>query len=149
MRTYCRVLRRMQPVTLLILSVVLAAATTSFAQSAGDRIVGTWTNETKDMEITFERCGDAYCALVTSLEGSEREDVFNPNPTLRDRPLVGLPIITGLIYRDGEWTGGTMYVPRKGIQVDVSLRLTGPEALVMTVRKLFLRRKAMWTRTSG
>ena len=147
--TYGQKLRRRPPVTLLILFIGFTSTTSSFGQRAGDRIVGTWTNETKTMEISFEQCADTYCAFIASVEeGSEQEDVHNPDPSLRHRSLIGLRIITGLAYEHDEWSDGTMYVPTKGIHVGVKLTLTAPDELRMTVSKLFLRRKATWTRAA-
>lgn len=46
--------------------------------------------------------------------GDARRDYLNPDRRLRQRPLVGLTIVSGLRYRDGRWQGGTIYDPGSG-----------------------------------
>lgn len=147
--TFDQKAQRLAQIMLFVLFLGLTSATAAAGQTTGDRILGTWTDETESMEIKFEQCADAYCASITSIEdGSDHEDVHNRNSSLRDRPLVGLRIINGLRYQGDEWSGGTMYVPKKGIHVGVKLSMTKPGELRMTVSKLFFRRQATWTRTT-
>jgi uncharacterized protein (DUF2147 family) len=44
-----------------------------------------------------------------------RYDDLNPDPQLRDRPLDGMTIMSGLTYEgDSHWSGGTIYDPNSG-----------------------------------
>jgi uncharacterized protein (DUF2147 family) len=51
-----------------------------------------------------------------------RQDDLNPDPGLRDRPLDGMTIMSGLTYEgDGHWSGGTIYDPNSGKTYKCSL----------------------------
>ncbi|MGI9271409.1 MAG: DUF2147 domain-containing protein [Woeseiaceae bacterium] len=51
----------------------------------------------------------------TTDEEVPRVDEFNPDPALRDRPLLGITILHGFAYKgDGVWKGGTIYDPNSG-----------------------------------
>ncbi len=39
---------------------------------------------------------------------------LNPDPSLRSRSLNGILMVKGLVYQNGEWTGGTAYDPSSG-----------------------------------
>lgn len=46
--------------------------------------------------------------------GELRRDIYNPDVNLRQRPLEGLTIASGLKYKDGIWGGGKIYDPGSG-----------------------------------
>ena len=43
-----------------------------------------------------------------------RNDIKNPDPALRSRPLQDIVFATKLRYADGEWTGGSIYDAASG-----------------------------------
>ncbi len=48
-------------------------------------------------------------------EGRPDTDEKNPDPALRNRPLIGLQLFEGFDYAgNGRWTGGTIYDPNSG-----------------------------------
>lgn len=54
-------------------------------------------------------------AGATQPEVHPRVDKFNPDPALRERPLLGITILHGFAYEgDGVWKGGTIYDPNSG-----------------------------------
>lgn len=140
------------------LLVVYAHALPALGQTAPaertDAIVGGWADERGEMEIEIFRCGAVYCGKIVSLaepleNGRPRTDVKNPDTSLRERPLIGLPVISDLSYEaEGVWKG-TMYAPFKGKQVNVTFMLDGPKTLRAEVSKFIFRKTLTWTRTSG
>ncbi|HVS03730.1 MAG TPA: DUF2147 domain-containing protein, partial [Thermoanaerobaculia bacterium] len=56
-------------------------------------------------------------------------DLENPDPKLRERPIVGLRILVGFRYADGKWTGGTIYDPANGKTYKAQMTLKGPDTL--------------------
>lgn len=81
-------------------------------------VEGRWLTQDKDGWIRIELVGDS---LEGSIAGSpndddEREfDDRNPDPSLRQRRLDGLTIMSGFEYDgDGRWENGTVYDPNTG-----------------------------------
>jgi uncharacterized protein (DUF2147 family) len=69
-------------------------ATPAFAVSEGD-LVGVWRHPDNGSHIQIYQCGESACAKVVSVADPGRKDVHNPNPKLRDRPVVGVVIMNG------------------------------------------------------
>jgi uncharacterized protein (DUF2147 family) len=60
-------------------------------------------------------------------DGCEWRDSRNPDPDLRDRPLIGLQILSGLHAADDDrsWSGGLIYDPTSGRTYRCTLELDG------------------------
>lgn len=104
--------------------------------AAAEPIEGLWINEDRNGVIRIGRCGAHMCGwLVRMLDANPNaptHDIKNPDPRLRSRPLIGLPIFTRL-GRDGkEWTGGKGYDPRNGRSFTASLKLNADNTLRVT-----------------
>lgn len=71
----------------------------------------------KDSVVEISACGPRLCGKVSKLvnpkPGRPTVDANNPNPALRTRPLVGLPILSNFADSGSEWDG-TIYDPRSG-----------------------------------
>src|SRR6516164_1628325 len=95
----------------------LAIATSSPAATP----VGLWYAEGGAARVAIEPCGETLCGRVVWLrspldeDGCELRDQHNPEPALRDRPVVGLEVLRGLSPRsDGTWSDGRIYDPGSG-----------------------------------
>jgi uncharacterized protein (DUF2147 family) len=95
---------------------MLATATHAAAQSAG--IAGIWWTPAHDgkIEIVVDAAGTASGRLIAVAPADAgKHDDKNPDPALRTRPALGLPILQGFRQeRDGSWSGGTVYDPESG-----------------------------------
>ncbi len=91
-----------------------------------DALIGTWLTKKGDT-VEIYRCGDHYCGRVKDIVekryagkdpmvGQVKVDRENPDPTKRDRPIIGLEIMTGFSHNAeaGGWQGGTIYDPENG-----------------------------------
>jgi uncharacterized protein (DUF2147 family) len=124
-----------------LLVTVLLTATTSL--SAGPRdILGSWKTEGGSSQLEFFKCGGKICGKVIWLEepnyiskkdgpvGKTKVDRKNPNPTLRNRPILGLQIMKGLIAKGGNrWGDGACYDPESGNSYKCKMRLVSPGRL--------------------
>lgn len=98
-----------------IVSALIIGAPAGDAQAAQpDDILGTWQSET--IKLEFFKAGPEYNArilwgnrIVESDGTTFKRDTLNPDPALRSRSLQGITMVTGLVYQDGEWTGGSLY----------------------------------------
>lgn len=97
------------------------------AAAAGDRVLGLWLTEKGDAHVRVERVGDHYQGAIVWLKepqypadddqgmaGRDKIDRENPDAAGRSRPIVGLRIVEGFRFRDGEWRDGRIYDPENG-----------------------------------
>lgn len=137
-----------------VLLIGLLAWQPAHAQSPpADAIVGKWYAEEGGMYVRIEPCDEGtYCGRIVALDDTSanapRLDVNNPDEALRDRPLEGLRILTGLTYNEDDclWDGGRMYAPQRGKHVNVELRMLHSDAIQIKASKFIFRKKMQWTR---
>ena len=94
-------------------------------------IFGKWINEERSCVVeVYSRNQKAYGRIVwlkDSLDvfGEIRRDVFNENPSLRSRRLIGTDIFMDLQY-DGsrKWADGQIYHYDSGNTYNLSIRMT-------------------------
>ncbi len=99
-------------------AVALGAVAISAPAAAADPITGKWMTEERDAVVTVGKCGTTYCGrlskyLITPEGGADQRDVYNPDPKLRKRTLLGTPLLSGF-QKDGNVWRGTIYDPRNG-----------------------------------
>ena len=94
-------------------SLTLAASPAMAAES----IQGHWYTKGKRAVVTIAPCGQSICGRLTRFIEQPRDgvttDVNNPDPALRKRKLVGLPILTGFVADGKKWRG-KIYDPESG-----------------------------------
>ncbi len=128
------------------LLLVLAFAGILFAQPDGNQILGIWNTDDGDSKIEIVKCGDNYCGSIVSMK-TPRNDERNANASLRNRPLVGVQVLTGFKYAgSNSWTGGTLYAPKRGNAMSAKLKLSTQDSLEITVSAGLASRKVTWTR---
>lgn len=86
--------------------------------AAAEPISGSWVTATRDGVVRIAPCGKSLCGtlarfLVTPPGGADQRDVHNPDARLRNRKLLGLPILTGFAEDGAVWRG-TIYDPKAG-----------------------------------
>ena len=105
---------------------LLANAAPATADS-GD-VVGAWMTEHRDAKIHIAPCGPALCGTIVWLEqpndsaGHPVSDANNPDPDKRNRPLIGLTILTGLT-KSGQGWRGRIYNSDDGKDYDLQIFL--------------------------
>ena len=114
------------------------------AQKGAD-ITGLWATEERGASVRITRCGRGFCGTLAST-GEGTVDENNPNPALRNRRLVGLPVFgAGTPVPGGQ--EGSLYNPRDGKTYSGRLTVKGPDALVVSGCVLgILCRSQTWTR---
>ena len=81
--------------------------------------IGLWRGADAVFEM-FESEGRLSGKIVslsepTTAEGKQKTDIYNPDPTKRNYPIVGLIFISGLKKKsDSQWENGTVYDPKNG-----------------------------------
>jgi uncharacterized protein (DUF2147 family) len=96
---------------------------------------GLWTTADGLAQVRIAPCGANLCGVIAWLKrpldkvsGLPRKDDLNPDPALRARPMLGLPLIQNFTPdAPGHWAGGTIYDPDSGrtYQSKMTLRADG------------------------
>lgn len=89
-----------------------------------DQVLGPWLTGKKGAVIDIYRCGDGkeeLCGRIAWLkkpyhhDGTLKRDPENPDKALRQRPLCGIEVFTGLARTDADtWAHGRVYNPEDG-----------------------------------
>ncbi|MGM3130601.1 DUF2147 domain-containing protein, partial [Bacillus cereus group sp. BC243] len=80
------------------LAVLGLLATTGFAFAADPS--GTWRLDNGKITVKVRQCGGEVCANIVGLkeptykDGTAKIDKYNKNPALRNRPLMGLAVLS-------------------------------------------------------
>lgn len=130
-----------------------------WAGPASASAVGEWVTEGDKARVRIEPCAaDAakLCGTITwsyrpaDAPPGELRDIHNTDAGLRERPIVGLPLLQGFGPAGPDaWDGGTIYDPEGGKTYKSKLRLDGPDRLKVDGCILFLCQTQTWTRYQG
>jgi uncharacterized protein (DUF2147 family) len=95
---------------------------------------GVWLVEDKSAQIEIESCSGALWGIVL-WERNAGRDNQNPDPALRGRPTLGIPILLGMRPTVQQSTGspqiwrGHIYNAKSGQTYDANIRLTAPDVV--------------------
>ncbi len=102
-------------------------------------ITGIWIDHTGRGAVEFTRCGEALCGNLVWLEkpnddrGQPLRDGNNPDASLRNRSICGLPIIGAATPSGpGVFDGGWIYNPEDGKSYKVEVKLILPNIATVT-----------------
>lgn len=111
------------------LAVIGLLATTGFAFAADPS--GTWRLDNGKVTVKVRQCGGEVCANIVGLkeptykDGSPKIDKYNKNPSLRNRPLMGLSVLSNMKSTgDGSWSGA-IYNADDGRTYNATMTLSG------------------------
>ncbi|MDH2403545.1 DUF2147 domain-containing protein [Bradyrhizobium sp. SSUT18] len=119
-------------VALIVLLAALLGATAAHAQSAD----GTWLTQAGDARVKIGKCGGGICGNVVWLRephdtatGQPATDSKNPNPALAKRPMIGLPLLSGMQPSGPNKWSGQIYNADDGSTYASSVSVTGADSL--------------------
>jgi uncharacterized protein (DUF2147 family) len=133
-----------RPGFMLAIAALLLAAPSARAQSAGNPS-GIWLTQAGDARVRVSKCGGGICGVVVGLKqpidpatGKPQVDDKNPNPALARRPIIGLPLFSGMRPSGpGKWSGriynaddGSTYASHVSVAGEDTLRVEGCVAML-------------------
>lgn len=118
--------------------------------------VGYWLKEDGAAKLQISKCGnDQLCSKIVWLrnpydsQGKPLHDARNDNPTLRNRPIIGLSIFNGLVHAGRDVWKGQIYNPEDGGTFKATLTLVTPNQVNLKgCLAMFLCGQKTWTRTT-
>ena len=117
-----------------ILTVFFAAAPAN-AQGGGDPN-GIWLTQAGDAKVHVSKCGGGICGVVVwlrapidSATGKPQVDDKNHNPSLAKRPMIGLPLFSGMHSAGPNKWSGQIYNADDGNTYASNVSVTGPDTL--------------------
>jgi uncharacterized protein (DUF2147 family) len=146
--------RRRSVAALAALGIALGLPTARAA--APDAILGTWLTDdgASKVEVSAARAADGatvYAGKISWLkeplrDGKPLRDANNVDSALRERPILGLPILSGFKASGSGWAGGTVYSPRAGKSYPAELSIGVDGRLQLKVNAGLLSKTDYWTR---
>jgi uncharacterized protein (DUF2147 family) len=118
--------------------------------AAAPSIEGLWRTDDGKALVRIAPCGTRMCGRIARVLDRNPNvpiaDVNNPDPARRDRPILGLQVLSGFRGGPTQWTDGQAYDPKSGSSYKSSLRLNADGSLRVTGCVLFVCRSKRWTR---
>ena len=132
------------------LLVALLAVFAATAAKAAPEVTGNWIIADRSAVIAVDRCGTGLCGRIARAlihkPNYPQTDVHNPDPALRNRPLIGLQILSGFRARQDRWDQGVIYDPESGKSYKSLLRLNPDGSLRVSGCVLVFCQSQRWTR---
>ena len=91
---------------------------------AADPVEGDWLTQSGSGKVKIAPCpgkADRLCGNISWLRPADAKatDANNPDPKLKTRPIMGMPMLWGFKPAGpGKWTGGKIYDPNSGKTYD-------------------------------
>src|ERR1700684_4348503 len=109
----------------------------SAAAAAPAPVEGLWLNDDHKGLVRIAPCGRYLCGTIVKVldpnPNAPKTDIHNPDPKLRDRPILGMAVLTGFSGSGGSWRGGRAYDPQTGKSYRSYLEMTADGSLKVSV----------------
>lgn len=106
--------------------IMLAFATLQVNADNRESFEGYYWNEDKSAIVRLILDGDSIKGITAwSNNPNPITDTQNPDPSLQDRPIIGMTFLWGFAYSDkkNQWKDGKVYDPNNGKTYDAKLSL--------------------------
>jgi len=117
-----------------ILTALLGAAPAK--AQAGGNPTGIWLTQAGDAKVRVSKCSGGICGVVVWLKdpinpatGKPQVDDKNPNPSLAKRPMIGLPLFSGMQSSGPNKWSGQIYNADDGNSYASNISVSGPGTL--------------------
>jgi uncharacterized protein (DUF2147 family) len=135
-------------------AVFMAASVPSYASAADPS--GIWAKDDGSAKMEVKKCGRSLCSKIVWLKqpkdshGKPLHDALNENPSMRDRPIIGLPLFSNMVATESNTWVGSVYNPEEGkIYTDVKVTLASRNQIVLKGCKAWLLcGEKVWTKST-
>lgn len=145
--------KSIQSLCVALMTLLFLIPSAAIATSAND-VVGTWLTVNGKSHVQIVQTGSQYSGQLIWLKeptrnGKPKMDDKNPNVKLRSRPLVGLSLLSGFTFKNGEWVNGKIYNPEDGKTYSCQMKLKNTDTLEVrgyVMGMTALGKTQVWTR---
>ena len=118
-------------------------------------VFGVWATEQEKSHVKIAACGPLLCGIIVWLKepndenDAPKRDRNNEDESLRDRPIIGLEILTDFKLNGvsaNAWEGGKIYNPEDGKTYGAEMALQGSDILVVKGCVWVFCKEQTWTR---
>lgn len=120
-----------------VVTMLAAWLAASLAQAQGaSEPTGVWLTQAGDARVKISKCSGGLCGVIVGLKdpidhatGKPAVDNKNPNPSLATRPIVGLPLFSGMRPAGPAKWAGPIYNADDGGTYASSIAVSGTDTL--------------------
>jgi uncharacterized protein (DUF2147 family) len=105
----------------------VSSMTTAWAQGTAGP-VGEWVVEDGTAHIRIVPCGTALWGVIAWTKDAPGRDENNPDPSKRNRSVMGMPILLNMKPANQRWEG-EVYNAENGQTYTAHIQLAGPDVL--------------------
>ncbi len=98
------------------------------AKAARRSPLGEWLVEDGEGQIRIEECGANLCGYVSAAKNPGEKDRKNPDPGLRNRSVMGMPVLIDMKPSGNRWNG-RIYNVKDGKTYTANISLKGGDTL--------------------
>jgi uncharacterized protein (DUF2147 family) len=120
----------------LVLAALAMAGISPTRAQAGGEVSGIWLTQAGDAKVRVSKCGAGICGVVVWLRtpidpatAKPAVDDKNPNPSLARRPMIGLPLFSGMKASGPNRWSGQIYNADDGNSYASNVSVSGPDSL--------------------
>jgi len=120
----------------LVLAALAMLGAAPVQAQAGGEVSGIWLTQAGDAKVRVSRCGGGICGVIVWLKdpinpatGKPQVDDKNPNPALAKRPMIGLPLFSGMQPSGPNKWSGQIYNADDGSSYASNVSVSGPDSL--------------------
>ena len=132
------------------LALSLALSLAAAPAFAADPVEGEWLTQAGTAKVRIASCAgkaERMCGTVVWLKNAGAKDTKNPDPGLRDRPILGVNLIRDFKQSGpGKWAGGRIYDPESGKTYDSKISANANGTLKVEGCVLMICQAQTWRR---
>ncbi len=132
-------------------ALVLTALGFSLSPAHAADPTGVWLTPEGKSRVQISSCGEALCGKIIALkepttpDGKPKLDAKNQDAGQRSRPLIGLPLLSGMKPNGEQWQG-SIYNPEDGKTYKAKMMLDGASRLNVSGCVTVFCKTQNWTR---
>lgn len=101
-----------------------------------DALIGTWMVQDGSAKVKIEKINNKFNGKIVWMKipndktGKPFTDTNNPEPSLRNRPQMGLNLLNNFVYEENNrWSNGTIYDPDEGKTYSCKITMTDNQTI--------------------
>lgn len=119
---------------LILIVIVLSVIPFTLQVQQADAIVGKWYTQDEDAQVEIFKEGDVYHGKMVWLKeptenGKPKVDENNTDKAKRDRPILGMRLLSDFVHDGDTWEDGTIYDPRNGKSYSSIIKLVDKDTM--------------------